>query len=300
MAIAIIKTEKLTKDYGNRRGIFDLNLTVNEGEVFGYLGPNGAGKTTTIRTLMDFLRPDSGKATIFGLGSVADSVKIKHGVGYLPGDLDLYDNLTGAEFLRYLANLRGDVDWNYAKQLADRLESNLKQAIRSLSHGNKQKLGLIQAFMHKPKLLILDEPTTGLDPIVQHEFTHMVSEVKEDGRTVFISSHILPEVERTCDRVAIIRQGKLVLTDDIKTLKEHAVRPIEVHFASAINLEEFADLKLQDLKIEKNILTCNVPGSFDALVKRLAKYEVANIITPEPDLEQIFLNYYGKEQLDVK
>ncbi|OGY30146.1 MAG: ABC transporter [Candidatus Woykebacteria bacterium RIFCSPHIGHO2_12_FULL_45_10] len=300
MAKAIIKTEKLTKDYGNGRGIFDLDLEVNEGEVFGYLGPNGAGKTTTIRLIMDFLRPTKGKAEIFGLDTRADSVQIKHKIGYLPGDLDLYDNLNGEEFLRYLAALRGGVDWNLVKQLASRIESNLSHPIRSLSHGNKQKLGLIQAFMHKPALLILDEPTTGLDPIVQHEFTHMVAEVKAEGRTVFLSSHILPEVERTCDRVGIIRNGKLVVVENILSLKEHAIRPIEIHFASEIKNEDFVDLKLQDLKIEKNILRCNVPGSFDALVKRLAQFEVVNIITPEPDLEQVFLNYYGKEQADVK
>ena len=300
MAKAIIKTEKLTKDYGNGRGIFDLDLEVNEGEVFGYLGPNGAGKTTTIRLIMDFLRPTKGKAEIFGLDTRADSVQIKHKIGYLPGDLDLYDNLNGEEFLRYLAALRGGVDWTLVKQLASRIESNLSHPIRSLSHGNKQKLGLIQAFMHKPALLILDEPTTGLDPIVQHEFTHMVAEVKAEGRTVFLSSHILPEVERTCDRVGIIRNGKLVVVENILSLKEHAIRPIEIHFASEIKNEDFVDLKLQDLKIEKNILRCNVPGSFDALVKRLAQFEVVNIITPEPDLEQVFLNYYGKEQADVK
>src|SRR3989344_286992 len=299
MAKAIIKTEKLTKDYGNGRGIFDLDLEVNEGEVFGYLGPNGAGKTTTIRLIMDFLRPTKGKAEIFGLDTRADSVQIKHKIGYLPGDLDLYDNLNGEEFLRYLAALRGGVDWNLVKQLASRIESNLSHPIRSLSHGNKQKLGLIQAFMHKPALLILDEPTTGLDPIVQHEFTHMVAEVKAEGRTVFLSSHILPEVERTCDRVGIISNVKLVVVENILSLKEHAIRPIEIHFASEIKNEDFVDLKLQDLKIEKNILRCNVPGSFDALVKRLAQFEVVNIITPEPDLEQVFLNYYGKEQADV-
>lgn len=296
MAKTVIRTKDLTKNYGNQRGIFDLNLEVFGGEVFGYLGPNGAGKTTTIRTLLDFIRPTKGSASILGSDSRADSVKIKREIGYVPGELELYDNMTGEEFLRYLASLRGGVNWKFVEELAKRLNSNLKQPISSLSHGNKQKIGLIQAFMHKPKLLVLDEPTTGLDPIVQHEFTHMIAEVKSEGRTVFLSSHILPEVERTCDRVAIIRAGKLVVVENILSLKEHALRPIEVHFASPIKSEDFADLKLQDLKIEKNLLRCDVPGSFDPLVKRLAKYKVLNIITPEPDLEQIFLHYYGQEQ----
>ncbi len=200
----VIRTEGLTKFYGRQRGVIDVNMEVQRGEVFGYLGPNGAGKTTTIRLLLDFIRPTRGRATIFALDTHKHSRDIRRRIGHLPGELALYENLTGAELLRYTGHLRGGVEWKFVEELAARLECNLSQPIRSLSHGNKQKIGVIQAFMHKPELFILDEPTIGLDPLMQQEFYRLIAEVKAEGRTVFLSSHILPEVERVCDRVAII------------------------------------------------------------------------------------------------
>ena len=207
---AVIQTHDLCKSYGRVEANSNINLEVGAGEVFGYLGPNGAGKTTTIRTLLDLIRPTSGDALLFGLDSRANSREVRGRTGYLPGEMTLYDRLTGREVLTYTANLRGGVDWGFVDELAERLDSDLSRPVRTLSRGNRQKLGLIQAFMHRPELIIMDEPSSGLDPLLQREFHRMVDEVREDGRTVFVSSHILPEVERICDRVGIIRRGKLV------------------------------------------------------------------------------------------
>ncbi len=290
----IIKTEKLTKDFGHGRGVFDLNLEVKKGEIFGYLGPNGAGKTTTIRLLLDFARSSSGTAKIFGLDSKEKSVEIHGKIGYLPGEYELYKNLTGKELLQFLAALRDRFDWQKVEQLSKRLNLDLSQSVRTLSHGNKQKLGLIQAFMHNPELLILDEPTTGLDPLTQHEFFHLLKESKERGQTVFLSSHILPEVERSCDRVGIIRKGKLVVVETIKNLKERALRPIEVQFKEEINPGDFETLGLQNLKIDGKTLHCSVPGDMEIFVKTIAKYKVTTLTTEEPNLEEIFLKFYGE------
>jgi ABC-2 type transport system ATP-binding protein len=215
----VIRTTGLTKSYGSVAAVVDADMEVRRGEVFGYLGPNGAGKTTTIRVLLDHIRPTNGSATVFGMDTRANSVAIKRRVGYLPGEFSLYDSMTGEEVLTYMANLRGDVDWDYTRDLADRLDANLGRKFSQLSRGNKQKVGLIQAFMHRPELVVLDEPTGGLDPLVQQAFYDMIDEVKADGRTVFFSSHNLPEVERVCDRVAIVNHGKLVTIGAINELR---------------------------------------------------------------------------------
>src|SRR3954451_5847054 len=206
---AVIETEKLTKSYGAHRGIADLDLVVNEGEAFGFLGPNGAGKTTTIRTLLDHLRPTSGRARVFGIDTRTDPTSIHRRVGYLPGEFSLYDKLSGGDTIEYFANLRGGVDAAYQADLIDRLEVDPTRKFKEYSKGNKQKIGLVIALQHRPELLILDEPTSGLDPLVQQTFYAVIREAKAEGRTIFLSSHILSEVERTCDRVAIIRDGRL-------------------------------------------------------------------------------------------
>ena len=297
----IINTTKLTKYYGKQLGIEDIDLEVKRGEVFGYLGPNGAGKTTTIRTLLDFVRPTSGSATVFGLDIRQHSVDIHRRVGYLNGELALYNNMTGEDLLKYLGNLRGGLDWKYVKDLAARFQCDLPRRIKGLSLGNKQKLGLLQAFMHKPELLILDEPTNGLDPLMQHEFYDLLSETKKEGCTVFLSSHILPEVEKVCDRVGIIRQGKLVTVETIETLKSHAVRQLEIHFTVAVPKEKFKNLTgVRDIVVADNSLSCTVVGSLDALVKAAAQLEVVNIISHEPTLEEIFMTYYNEGKNDVK
>src|SRR5271157_975267 len=290
----IINTTKLTKYYGKQLGIAEVDLAVNRGEVFGYLGPNGAGKTTTIRTLLDFIRPSGGSAAIFGLDARQSSVAIHRRVGCLNGELSLYDDMTGEDLLRYLGNLRGGLDWKYVQELASRFRCDLPRRIQGLSLGNKQKLGLLQAFMHKPELLILDEPTNGLDPLMQHEFYDLLSETKKEGHTIFLSSHILPEVEKVCDRVGIIRQGKLVNVETIESLKSHSVRQLEIHFAAPVPKEKFINIPgVRDIVIRDNLLTCTVVGSLDALVKAAARFEVANIISHEPSLEDIFMTYYN-------
>jgi ABC-2 type transport system ATP-binding protein len=227
----VVSTSNLTKYYGKQCGIEAINLEVRKGEVFGYLGPNGAGKTTTIRILLDFIRPSIGSANLFGFDSRIDSVETRCRIGYLPGELSMYGNLNGYELLHYVASLRGNVELNYAIELAKRMDCDLTRHLKTLSHGNRQKLGLIQAFMHKPQLIILDEPTIGLDPLMQQEFYRLIEEARNDGRTVFLSSHILPEVERVCDRVGIIRAGKLAAVESVETLKSRAVRRLEIHFA---------------------------------------------------------------------
>jgi ABC-2 type transport system ATP-binding protein len=297
----IINTTKLTKYYGKQLGIADVDLEVRRGEVFGYLGPNGAGKTTTIRTLLDFIRPTHGSATVFGLDIRQNSVEIHRRVGYLNGELALWDNMTGEDLLKYLGNLRGGLDWKYVQSLAERFQCELSRRVQGLSLGNKQKLGLLQAFMHKPELLILDEPTNGLDPLMQHEFYDLLSETKKEGRTIFLSSHILPEVEKVCDRVGIIRQGKLVTVETIETLKSHSIRKLEIHFAGTIPKDKFVSVPgVRDIVVQDKVLTCTVIGSLDALVKAAAKFEVINIISHEPSLEEIFMTYYNEGRNNAK
>ncbi len=292
---SVVHTEELTKYYGKRRGIIGVNLDVRPGEVFGYLGPNGAGKTTTIRTLLGLLRPSSGAAAVLGYDIVSQSLEIRRSIGYLPGELTIYDNLTGAEFLSYLGHLRGGVEWDFVEQLADRLNCELSPRIRALSHGNRQKLGLIQAFMGRPSLLILDEPTIGLDPLMQQEFYLLLAEVRKDGRTVFLSSHIMPEVERVCDRVAIIREGSVVTVEDVATLKSRALRRLEIHFAEPVSAERFNGIDgVRDVTVQDSILSCTVVGELDALVKAAAESHVVNVISQEPSLEEVFLTYYRR------
>ena len=294
---AIIHTSGLTKYYGKQRGMVDISLDVRRGEVFGYLGPNGAGKTTTIRTLLNLIRPTRGIATIFGMDIQRKGLEVRRHTGYLPGELKLYDNLTGAEMLRYLGHLSGGVDWAHVENLATRLDCDLLPPIRSLSHGNRQKIGLIQAFMNTPDLLILDEPTIGLDPLMQQEFYRLVSETKAQGRTVFLSSHIMPEVEHICDRVAIIREGRLVTVEDIDNLKARSIRRLEIHFAGPVSQEKFTEISgVKDVSVHDSVLTCTVVGELDALVKAASQTRVVNIISHEPSLEEIFLDYYNEEE----
>ena len=298
---AVIHTQGLTKYYGKNRGIIDVSLDIRRGEVFGYLGPNGAGKTTTIRIMLNFIRSTRGQAKIFGFDVRRESIETRRRIGYLPGEMELYDNLTGEEFLQYNMHLRSEVEWEHVKQLAQRMDCDLSQRIGTLSHGNKQKIGLIQAFMHQPQLLILDEPTNGLDPLMQQEFYKLIAEVKAEGRTVFLSSHIMPEVERVCDRVAIIREGKLITVEDVDTLKARALRHLEVHFAVPVPPEKFTDIDgVQDVIVDSDTLRCTVTGALDTFVKTAAQFEVINLISQEPSLEEIFLTYYSGGENDAR
>jgi len=292
MTVAI-HTEGLTKFYGKERGIVDLDLDVYEGEVFGYLGPNGAGKTTTIRLLLDLLRPTRGTSRVLGKHPYFDGVGVRSDIGYLPGELALYDHLTGEQMLTYISHLRKMDGLGDAPRLAEQLELDLSRPVGDLSSGNKQKVGLVQAFMHRPKVLILDEPTGGLDPLMQQEFYRLVHEAKEEGRTVFLSSHVLSEVERIADRVGIIRQGKMVVVEQLETLKERAPRRLELHFAAPISGSDFEALRnVEDVAVDGSVMSCRVVGSLDELIKVAARFEVTNVVSHEADLEELFLQYY--------
>ncbi len=292
---AIIEVENLSKNYGSKRGIIDVSFQVEEGEVFGFLGPNGAGKTTTIRLLMALLHADAGHARIAGLDVWQKSVEIKKLIGYLPGELSLDPNLTGGQILKYFGHLRGGVDQTYLKYLIKRLDLDPTRKFRQYSSGNKRKIGIIQAFMHYPRLLILDEPTNGLDPLNQQEFDRMVKEVRDDGRTVFLSSHILTEVEQACSRVAIIREGQLVHVGGVAELKDIKHHEVTITFANAAPDGAFKSLEgveQVELLSDGNTLRLTVLGELDTVVKTAAQYSIVTLTSQEPSLEEIFLRYY--------
>src|SRR5437764_1698858 len=300
---AMIETAGLTKRYGDKRGITDVALTVEEGEVFGFLGPNGSGKTTTIRVLMALLRADRGSARIAGMDCWQQSVPIKRLTGYVPGEPSLDPNLTGGQILEYFAHLRGGVDQGYLKQLVKRLDLDTSRKFRQYSSGNKRKVVLIQAFMHRPRVLILDEPTNGLDPINQQEFNRMVIEARDAGQTVFLSSHILSEVEQTCNRVGIIREGQLVRVGGITELKDMKRYEITITFASTVLAEAFKTLEgvtQAETVADGHTLRLTVQGAADAVIKAAAQYPVVTLTSHEPSLEDIFLRYYEGDGLAAR
>jgi ABC-2 type transport system ATP-binding protein len=297
---AIIETEKLTKFYGPHRGIVDVDLAVNEGEIFGFLGPNGAGKTTTIRTVLDLIRPTSGRALVFGIESSADPVAIHRRVGYIPGEFTLYDRLTGAQTIEYFANLRGRVDPTYQQDLIDRFDLDTSRRFKEYSKGNKQKVGLIIALQHRPELLILDEPTSGLDPLVQQTFFEVMREAKADGRTVFLSSHILSEVEKTCDRVAIIRDGQIVRLDRVEALRDLAHHQVELRFTGPVPTAAFEALPgVSDVVAKDHTLRLRVSGPITPVVRAAAGFELVDFVSREPSLEEIFLAEYTREPAEA-
>ena len=289
----MIVTTGLSKDYGSGRGLFGLDLEIAQGEVFGFLGPNGSGKSTTMRLLLDLIRPSSGSARVLGLDTRRDSLEIRRRVGFLPGDLALYPKLTGRVVLDYFAKLRGGIHANEREALVDRFEAELDRPVHQLSTGNRQKLGLIQAFMHRPELLILDEPIAGLDPLVQQSFHALLGEVSSEGRTVFLSSHTLSEVERVTHRVAILRRGRLVVVDSLENLRNVAVQRLEIEFGEPVDGDEFRTLPgVKDVQVVGNTVTVGFEGSADAVVRAAAAHEVRAVRPREDDLEDIFLRYY--------
>ena len=297
---AIIQTEKLTKYYGSHLGIVDVDLEVTEGEVFGFLGPNGAGKTTTIRTVLDLIRPTSGRALVFGIESTADPVAIHRRIGYIPGEFTLYDRLTGGQTIAYFANLRGGVDRAYQAALIERFEIDPKRRFREYSKGNKQKIGLVIALQHRPELLILDEPTSGLDPLVQQSFFALVHEARAEGRTTFLSSHILSEVERTADRVAIIRDGRIAKIDSVEGLRDLAHHQVELRFSGPVPTAEFEGLPgVSEVVADDHVLRMRVSGPITPVVRAAARYELLDFVSREPTLEETFLAQYGHQATET-
>ncbi len=290
----VIELRNFVKHYGDVEAVRGIDLVVNKGEVFGFLGPNGAGKTTTIRTILDFIRRTDGEVMILGLDSHADTKRIRQRVGYLPGEFGLYDGLKVREFLMYLLDVRG-VPENKKRmlELAEYFDLEMDRKIRELSKGNRQKVGLVQAFMHDPELVILDEPTSGLDPLIQQKFYKMISEEKENGRTVFLSSHVLAEVEHICDRVAIIREGKLVLVDRIDALKEKVGKVLSVTFNEDVPKKELELPNIEDLKGDGRTYTMTVRGDIDEVVKRIAAHSVQSMTMETYSLEELFLELYN-------
>ena len=293
----VIQTERLSKRYGSRRGLDALDLEVQQGEVFGFLGPNGAGKTTTIRLLLDLIRPTSGTARVLGEDPRTGGVALRRRLGYLAGDFVVDGGQSAGELLTFLGNLRGGVARESVERLAERLELDLHLRIKSMSKGNRQKVGLIQAFMHQPELLILDEPSSGLDPLVQQTFLELVREAKSNGQTVFMSSHVLSEVEQSADRVGIVREGRMIAVEGFEALRARAVRRVEIVFDEAVPADAFAGIPgIAELIVEGPVLRCLMTGRADALVKAAARYPVATILAEEPDLEELFFTFYRGEE----
>jgi ABC-2 type transport system ATP-binding protein len=292
----VIEIHGLTKDYGEGRGVFDLDLNVEPGEILGFLGPNGAGKSTTMRMLVGLIRPTDGGASVLGCDIASGSLEIRRRTGYLAGDFGLYKQLTGRGMLAHLAGLHGEVPPRAIDGLAERFDAQLDRPIRDLSTGNRQKLGLIQAFMHEPELLILDEPIAGLDPLVQRNFHELLHEVRTEGRTVFLSSHTLSEVDRVADRVAILRRGELVVVDRLENLRSQAIRRLDIEFAEPPDPAAFLAIPgVRTAEATGTVLHVSFEGSADAVVKAAAAHEVVSVRTREDDLEDIFLRYYGDD-----
>jgi ABC-2 type transport system ATP-binding protein len=296
-----IETVGLSKTYGGTvRALADLDLRVARGEVFGFLGPNGAGKSTTIRLLLGLIRPTAGRAALFGRDTQTDGVRSRRDVGYLSGDLRLGDRLTGREQLESLARLRGTGDVGLRNELCERLRVVLDRPIRQLSKGNRQKLGIVQAFMHRPDLVVLDEPTSGLDPLLQAEVRALLRETATDGRTVFISSHSLDEVQHVADRVGIIRQGRLADVDSVESLRERSLRHVTITFADRFDPDQFGRLDgVRVVRVDSHVLTLSCPEStIDALVKLIAEHQLVDFVSQPADLEEIFLELYRQETHD--
>jgi ABC-2 type transport system ATP-binding protein len=294
---AAVELESLTKRYGQARGVEDIDLAVETGEVLGFLGPNGAGKSTTIRAILDLHRPTSGAVRVLGLDSRRDSVAIHRRTGYLSGDVALIDRLTGAHHVDFVERIRGPVDRAWEAQLVDRLGVEMDRPVRELSKGNRQKVAIVLAFVHRPELVVLDEPTSGLDPLVRDEFHHFVTEIAATGTTVFLSSHSLDEVQKVAGRVALIREGRLVVTDTIAGLQQRAPHRMSITFADPVPAEPFAALPgVRSASTVGARVELSVTGDPDAVMKEAARHHVLDIVAGPADLEELFLGYYRSDE----
>ena len=297
-----ISVNKLTKFYGSFKAVSNVSFKVNEGEVFGLIGPNGAGKSTTMRSMLNFIFPSSGNITINGLDSKLDYLKIRSLIGYLPGEFTTYENMTGSEFLKHMLYLRGmPENEKYAKELSKKFDLDLSKKAKNLSKGNKQKIGIIQAFCHNPEILILDEPTSGLDPLKQQVFDELILEYKEKGKTIFISSHVLPEVEMLCDRIAIIKDGRIVTENTMTKLKSMAMNRFEIIFKNEIKIRSFGkSVGVKNIIQSGEKYIFDIEGDVNKFIKKIAENKVTSFKTIEPDLEEIFLSFYKKGKKNVK
>lgn len=291
--MGIYEIQGLTRDYGKGRGIFDLSFTIEQGEIFGFLGPNGAGKTTTIRHLMGFLKPEKGNCTIRGMDCWESSADIQKNLGYIPGEMAFFDDMTGIEFLSFLAKYRNMRAIDRTKELLVRFELDARAKLKKMSKGMKQKVGIVAAFMHDPSVFLLDEPTSGLDPLMQNRFVELVLEEKARGKTILMSSHIFEEVERTCHRVAIIKDGRLVAMDSVDALKAAQIKKYVITLESDDSASAFAGENLNVSAISQNHVTVTVQNDIKELISIMNRYPVTNISAPSQSLEEIFMQYYG-------
>lgn len=289
---SVINTQNLTKFYGKSRGIEDVNITVDKGDIFGFLGPNGAGKSTTIRTLLDFIRPSSGSASIFGLDCQRDTVKIKKRIGYIPGDFGLYGNMTGWKFLEYFGRVRGGYDAEAAKMYARKLDIKLDRKMKEYSRGMRQKVAIIQAFMNNPDLVVMDEPTTGLDPLVQQTFMEMLVDDMGRGTTIFMSSHVLSEVEKVCNRLAIIKNGRIATEEKVEDLRKKYGNVVQVKFADAVSPDVFRIPGVQGLTQQNGHIRMTVTDNMEELLGEFSRHKVVDISIHQMTLEEIFMHYY--------
>ncbi len=294
----VIEITNLTKDYGNKKGIFNVSFSVKKGEVLGFLGPNGAGKTTTIRHLMGFSKPQKGSCSINGLSCFENSSKIQNSLGYLPGEIAFLDDMTGLQFIKFVAEMKGIKDLSIANRLMERFELNPNGRIKKMSKGMKQKIGIICAFMQEPDILILDEPTSGLDPLMQNEFIKLILEEKEKGKTILMSSHSFEEIEKTCDRAAIIKQGEIVTVENISTLKESKQKLYNITFENINMANEFIKEGFKIKNIDGCNITISIKGDIMPFINALGKYKVLNLETSSQSLEDLFMHFYGGENND--
>ena len=296
MTTNVIEIRQLTKDYGNNRGIFDVSLSVKKGEVFGFLGPNGAGKSTTIRHLMGFIQADQGSCQINGLDCLRDHARIQQALGYLPGEIAFMDDMTGLEFIKFMAKMKGMTDLTKAYELMERFELNPQGKIKKMSKGMKQKIGIICAFMHDPELLILDEPSSGLDPLMQNRFIELVLEEKQRGKTIFMSSHIFEEIERTCDRTAMSKDGRLISIEELQTLKASKHKTYQITFATQELVEQFMDEGFECKQVESNVIKVVPRNKLNYLLATLSRYDIIDLDITKPTLEELFLHFYGGDE----
>ena len=291
--MSVFEVQSLTRDYGNGRGVFDLSFAIKQGEVFGFLGPNGAGKTTTIRHLMGFLKPEKGSCSIGGKDCWKDRTEIQKTLGYIPGEMVFFDDMTGTEFLTFLEKYRKVPSSNRTKELLDRFELDGRSKLKKMSKGMKQKVGIVAAFMYDPEVIILDEPTSGLDPLMQNRFIELVLEEKARGKTILMSSHMFEEVERTCSRVAIIKNGKLAALDQVEELKAAQARKYVITLENEDAAAAFAGEGLRVFDVSRNQVTVIVQNNIKDLISVMNRYPVLKISTPNQSLEEIFMQYYG-------